>query len=279
MSLRHWRAKAWKYLLLPPCFSNTHHPGPVPARASGGEDSLEAGRSGLGGVSTHAPACSSTTSSSSGTEQGGQSSILRLPVRYLSRRWIKSLSRRRNSSEVEISARRSPRRPSPFLENDPQLRPPSYRFLFRAPPPPRQQNPPADTAIAGDARAGTLVPRFKGQSQASRRSLAWFWKSPSGTRKAVTGQSTEKKKETAKPVVEAEPRRRRELPQFASRGSLASWHGAPPPAYLSMKVVHAESSPPPAYVSMKNVMPGASSVTLPGPSPSSVEVKITEYWY
>lgn len=220
------------------------------SQTSPGEDPLEAGRAELGGASTKHV--------SSGDRKT-------LPVRYLSRRWLKSWSRS-NSSGAETS----PRQP-PFLENDRLNRLPSYRFLFRAPPP--KQTSRGATATAGDDRAEQPAPQT--QDQGSRRSLySYFSKSPSKTEAvtAVTCNSIERTNEASRPIEEEEPRRRRDLPQYASRGSLASWHGAPPPEYVSMKAVGGDSTPPPAYVSMKKIASSESSAADP---PPSAEVMLT----
>eukprot|EP00752_Nemacystus_decipiens_P001736 g1679.t1 len=140
-----------------------------------------------------------------------------------------------------------------------------------------------DGLVSGDAPAEALAP--KTSDQGSRRSLAsYFSKSSSNTvtgnttkdrgsrrslasyfsalsSRSVIGGSAEKTKEASNPIEDEEPRRRRrELPQYASKGSLESWRQAPPPAYVSTKkAVGGESTPPPAYVSMKAFMPNESS--------------------
>lgn len=228
--------------------------GPVPSRASGfdggsqppGEDLLEAGKAGSRGTTTQ------NVDRSSRDRQT-------LPVRYLSRRWLKSWSRR-NSSGSKASPR-----PSASIGHDRPNRLPSYRFLFRAPP--AQQIPRGTTLAAEDPLEEQAVPQTKDENEGPQRSLSsYFSKSPSKREEVVgvRGQST-----GARPIEEEEPRRRCELPQYESKGSLASWRGAPPPEYVSTKAVGREL-PPPAYVSRKDI----SSVT--GPS-SSLEVMICSF--
>lgn len=222
---------------------------------------MEAGEAGLGDTPTQNVDGDSRTT---------------LPIRYLSRRWLQSWSRRNPSSaetprRLETSPRSLLANDRPLLANDRRLnRLPSYGFLFRAPP--RQETPRgATTTTTEGARSEPPAPQTK--AQGPKRSLSTYL-SESSTGEAAAlekGQSTKKKKQTPRPTMDDKPRPRRELPQYVSRRSLAPWRRAPPPEYFSFEAVRRESLPPPEYVSMRNVMSNTSSVVG---SSSSVEVTI-----